>query len=156
MTSTGTAPDLFGAAFLACAVEAVAATTIVLTAGTVWDSRSAGLGACAALAVLVAGGLTSLLFVQVLKQPAHASSRLNVRIPRSLRRAIGEVWDLFVDDNALASVAVLVLFAIRIKRRVLQRDPDVDVADSYSLDADMVPVTTSDDVGPSRAKAVPV
>lgn len=153
--STGTAPDLFGAAFLAGAVEAVAATTIVLAAGTAWDSRSAGLGACAALAVLVACGLTSLLFVQVLNRPAHASSRHIVRILRWLQRAIREVRDLFVDDNALASVAVPVLFAIRIKRRVFRRDPDVDAADSYSLDADMVPVTTSDDVAPSRAKAVP-
>ena len=126
MMSTGTARDLFGAAFLACAVEAVAATTIVLDAGTAWDSRSAGLVVRAALAVLAACGLPSLLFVQVLKRPAHASSRLNVGIPRLLQRAI---------------------------RR---RDPDVDVADSYSLDAAMGPVTTSDDVGPSRAKAVPV
>jgi len=57
MMSTGTARDLFGAAFLACAVEAVAATTIVLDAGTAWDSRSAGLVVRAALAVLAACGL---------------------------------------------------------------------------------------------------
>ncbi|HVC04482.1 MAG TPA: hypothetical protein VND88_07375 [Candidatus Acidoferrales bacterium] len=84
MTSTGTAPDVFGAAFLARAVEAVAATTIALGAGT--------------------------------------------------------ARDLLVHDKVLVIAAVLVLFAIRVKRRLRRRDPDVDVADSYSLDADMVPV----------------
>ena len=37
MMSTGTAPDVFGAAFLACAVEAIAATTMALDAGTARD-----------------------------------------------------------------------------------------------------------------------
>jgi len=48
----GAASALFVAVFLACAVEAVEATTIVLAAGTARDWRSAGLGAGAALAVL--------------------------------------------------------------------------------------------------------
>jgi uncharacterized membrane protein len=43
---------LFIAVFLACAVEAVEATTIVLAAGTARDWRSAGTGMFAALAVL--------------------------------------------------------------------------------------------------------
>jgi len=43
---------LFLAVFLACAVEAVEATTIVLAAGTARDWRSAGYGAVAALLVL--------------------------------------------------------------------------------------------------------
>jgi uncharacterized membrane protein len=43
---------LFLAVFLACAVEAVEATTIVLAAGTARDWRSAGYGLAAALAVL--------------------------------------------------------------------------------------------------------
>jgi uncharacterized membrane protein len=43
---------LFIAVFLACVVEAVEATTIVLAAGTARDWRSAGLGVGAALAVL--------------------------------------------------------------------------------------------------------
>lgn len=43
---------LFIAVFLACAVEAVEATTIVLAAGTVRDWRSARLGVLAGLAVL--------------------------------------------------------------------------------------------------------
>jgi uncharacterized membrane protein len=43
---------LFLAVFLACAVEGVEATTIVLAAGTARDWRSAGTGVLAALAVL--------------------------------------------------------------------------------------------------------
>jgi uncharacterized membrane protein len=53
----GAAGALFLAVFLACVVEAVEATTIVLAAGTGRDWRSAGLGvgaALAALAVIVA------------------------------------------------------------------------------------------------------
>jgi uncharacterized membrane protein len=46
------AAALFIAVFLACAVEAVEATTIVLAAGTARDWRSAGTGVLAALAVL--------------------------------------------------------------------------------------------------------
>src|SRR5580658_9123850 len=43
---------LFIAVFLACVVEAVEATTIVLAAGTARDWRSTGLGVGAALSVL--------------------------------------------------------------------------------------------------------
>ncbi len=50
MTASTTA--LFIAVFLACAVEAVEATTIVLAAGTARDWRSAGWGMAGALAVL--------------------------------------------------------------------------------------------------------
>jgi uncharacterized membrane protein len=46
------ATALFIAVFLACVVEAVEATTIVLAAGTARDWRSAGTGTVAALAVL--------------------------------------------------------------------------------------------------------
>jgi uncharacterized membrane protein len=46
------ASALFIAVFLACVVEAVEATTIVLAAGTARDWRSAGSGSVAALAVL--------------------------------------------------------------------------------------------------------
>jgi uncharacterized membrane protein len=46
------ATALFIAVFLACVVEAVEATTIVLAAGTARDWRSAGSGTVAALAVL--------------------------------------------------------------------------------------------------------
>jgi uncharacterized membrane protein len=48
----GAASALFIAVFLACAVEAVEATTIVLAAGSARDWRSAGIGAGAALGVL--------------------------------------------------------------------------------------------------------
>ncbi|HSR85259.1 MAG TPA: hypothetical protein VLM11_13875 [Streptosporangiaceae bacterium] len=50
MSAAGSA--LFIAVFLACAVEAVEATTIVLAAGTARDWRSAGTGSVAALFVL--------------------------------------------------------------------------------------------------------
>jgi uncharacterized membrane protein len=46
------AAALFIAVFLACVVEAVEATTIVLAAGTARDWRSAGVGTAAAFAVL--------------------------------------------------------------------------------------------------------
>jgi uncharacterized membrane protein len=46
------AAALFIAVFLACTVEAVEATTIVLAAGTARDWRSAGVGTATALAVL--------------------------------------------------------------------------------------------------------
>jgi uncharacterized membrane protein len=49
---TGPGAALFIAVFLACAVEAVEATTIVLAAGTARDWRSAGVGTGAALVVL--------------------------------------------------------------------------------------------------------
>ena len=49
---TGGTGALFLAVFLACAVEAVEATTIVLAAGTARDWRSAGAGVLAALAAL--------------------------------------------------------------------------------------------------------
>ena len=49
---TGTAGALFAAVFLACAVEAVEAVTIVLAAGTARDWRSAGYGVGAGLAAL--------------------------------------------------------------------------------------------------------
>ena len=49
---TGTGGALFAAVFLACAVEAVEAVTIVLAAGTARDWRSAGYGVGAGLVAL--------------------------------------------------------------------------------------------------------
>ena len=49
---TGSAGALFAAVFLACAVEAVEATTIVLAAGTARDWRSTWFGVVAGLLVL--------------------------------------------------------------------------------------------------------
>jgi uncharacterized membrane protein len=51
---TGTGGALFAAVFLACAVEAVEALTIVLAAGTARGWRSAGQGVISALIVLAA------------------------------------------------------------------------------------------------------
>src|ERR1700759_2658679 len=53
---TGGAGALFVAVFLACAVEGVEATTIVLAAGAARGWRSAGIGTLAALAALGVGG----------------------------------------------------------------------------------------------------
>jgi uncharacterized membrane protein len=52
VASVGAGAVLFISVFLACAVEAVEATTIVLAAGTARDWRSAGYGVAAALVVL--------------------------------------------------------------------------------------------------------
>ncbi len=61
---------LFIAVFLACAVEAVEATTIVLAAGTARDWRSANVGMIAALAVLAV--LTAALGPAVSALPLQA------------------------------------------------------------------------------------
>jgi uncharacterized membrane protein len=73
---------LFIAVFLACAVEAVEATTIVLAAGTTRDWRSAGTGMASALAVLA-------LVVAVLG-PAVSALPL-----RGLRLAVGALLLVF-------------------------------------------------------------
>ncbi len=64
------ASALFIAVFLACAVEAVEATTIVLAAGTARDWRSANVGMIAALAVLAV--LTAALGPAVSALPLQA------------------------------------------------------------------------------------
>jgi uncharacterized membrane protein len=64
------ASALFLAVFLACAVEAVEATTIVLAAGTARDWRSAGTGLVAALAILAV--LTAALGPAVSALPLQA------------------------------------------------------------------------------------
>lgn len=61
---------LFVAVFLACAVEAVEATTIVLAAGTARDWRSANAGVLAALVVLAA--ITAVLGPAVSALPLQA------------------------------------------------------------------------------------
>ena len=66
----GAGVALFVAVFLACAVEAVEATTIVLAAGTARDWRSAGYGAAAALAVLAV--ITAALGPAVTRLPLPA------------------------------------------------------------------------------------
>ena len=73
---------LFIAVFLACAVEAVEATTIVLAAGTARDWRSATTGLLSALAVLAIitaalGPAVSALPLQALRLLDRKSTRLN-------------------------------------------------------------------------------
>jgi uncharacterized membrane protein len=64
---TGAAIALFASVFIACAVEAVEATTIVLAAGTARDWRSATSGLAAGLAVLAV--ITAVLGPAVTKLP---------------------------------------------------------------------------------------
>ncbi len=70
MSQLGAGVALFVAVFLACAVEAVEATTIVLAAGTARDWRSAGWGVAAGLALLAA--ITAALGPAVTKLPLPA------------------------------------------------------------------------------------
>ncbi|HEY2551164.1 MAG TPA: hypothetical protein VGI64_11360 [Streptosporangiaceae bacterium] len=67
---TAGASALFIAVFLACVVEAVEATTIVLAAGTARDWRSAGIGSATALAVLAV--IVAALGPAVSHIPLHA------------------------------------------------------------------------------------
>jgi uncharacterized membrane protein len=64
------------------------------------------------LPLIAVYGLASLLCVMFLKRPKPASSRVDNVVVRSLRAAILEIWGLFVDDGALAVIALLVLFAV--------------------------------------------
>lgn len=67
---TAGASALFIAVFLACVVEAVEATTIVLAAGTARDWRSAGIGTVAAMAALAV--IVAVLGPAVSHIPLHA------------------------------------------------------------------------------------
>ena len=67
---TGTGGALFAAVFLACAVEAVEAVTIVLAAGTARDWKSAGYGVGAGLLALAA--ITAVLGPAVTAIPLDA------------------------------------------------------------------------------------
>lgn len=61
---------------------------------------------------LIAGyGIASLLFVQFLKHPPRVAVA-EVRFLRSVRAGALEIWGLFVDDGALAIVAMAALFAV--------------------------------------------
>ena len=89
---------------------------IMLTAfGTFFAGEGIGVHwwrADLSLVPLIAGyGLASLIFVQFLKNPPRVAMA-EVRFIRSLRSAALEVWGLFVDDGALAIVAVAALFGV--------------------------------------------
>jgi uncharacterized membrane protein len=64
------------------------------------------------LPLIVAYGLVSLLFVQLLKHPPSAGNITRSGLVHALRVAWGEVWGLFVDDGALAMVAVAAVLAV--------------------------------------------
>ncbi len=64
------------------------------------------------LPLIVAYGLASVILVQLLKRTPSPGGRRQNGAVRLLQTAVLEIWGLFVDDGALAVVAVLVLFAI--------------------------------------------
>ncbi len=89
---------------------------IMLTAfGTFFAGEGIGVhwwGADLSLLPLIAVyGLASVIFVQILKRPVHAAAAPR-GISRVLRTAVLELWGLFVDDGALAIVAVLALLGV--------------------------------------------
>lgn len=57
-------------------------------------------------------GIASFLLVQVLKDPARIGSGNSTRFTRIASAVWGEIWGLFVDDGALASVAVLTVLGL--------------------------------------------
>ena len=64
------------------------------------------------LPLIAAYGLASILFVLVLRRPAPTTRRFDNAAVRGLETAVKEVWGLFVDDGAVAVLAVVVLFGI--------------------------------------------
>jgi Ca2+/H+ antiporter, TMEM165/GDT1 family len=64
---------------------------------------------------LIAGyAVISLLFVGLLRRPAEVSGRFDAGIFGGLSAAVREVWGLFVDDGAVAIVAVSVLLGVTV------------------------------------------
>jgi uncharacterized membrane protein len=64
------------------------------------------------LPLIAAYGIASIVFVQVLKRSPRTSSRFDIAVVRAVRTGALELWGLFVDDGALAVVAVFVLFGV--------------------------------------------
>lgn len=64
------------------------------------------------LPLIAAYGLVSLLFVQLLQHPPSTESFSRSGPVHAISVAWGEVWGLFVDDGALAMVAIAVVLAV--------------------------------------------
>jgi uncharacterized membrane protein len=64
------------------------------------------------LPLIVAYGLVSLLFVQLLRHPPSIGGISRSGIAHGMHVAWGEIWGLFVDDGALAMVAVAAVLAV--------------------------------------------
>jgi uncharacterized membrane protein len=89
---------------------------IMLTAfGTFFAGEGIGVqwwGSDLSLLPLIAVyGLASLIFARVLARPLHARNQAT-GIVRGLQTAVLELWGLFIDDGALAIVAILALFGV--------------------------------------------
>ena len=61
------------------------------------------------LPLIAAYGLVSVVAVWILRHPRTFT--VEVRVLRSLRAAVNEVWGLFIDDGALATATIAVLLA---------------------------------------------
>jgi Ca2+/H+ antiporter, TMEM165/GDT1 family len=64
------------------------------------------------LPLIAAYGLGSVVAVWILRHPRNYT--VEVRLLRSLRAAVNEVWGLFIDDGALATATIAVLLGVAV------------------------------------------